>query len=125
MASMTHQSKGNESRVPAGRAALSGVMFGGCGLMWCGRRGFVMVLTAAVVLVSLPACVGQRVSYGPGVSFECRLSVWPAFEPPVEYLVQKDSLGRATITEFRYRGAGGSGAKRSGVPVVHGIDAKR
>lgn len=88
-------------------------------------RGFVMVVTAAVVLASLPACVGQRVPYGPGVSFECRLSVWPTFEPPVEYLVQKDSLGRATITEFRYRGAGGSGPKRSGVPVVHGIDAKR
>ena len=88
-------------------------------------RGFVMVLTAAAILVSLPACVSQRVAFGPGVSFECRLSVWPAFEPPVEYLVQKDSFGRATITEFRYRGAGGSGAKRSGVPVVHVIDAKQ
>ncbi len=125
MASMSHQSKENESGIPGGRTALLAVRLGGFGWTSSRMRGFVMVVTAAAILVSLPACVSQRVAFGPGVSFECRLSVWPAFEPPVEYLVQKDSLGRATITEFRYRGAGGSGPKRSGVPVVHVIDAKQ
>lgn len=113
MASMSHQSKENESRIPGGRAALLAVRLGGFGWTSSRMRGFLMVLTAAAILGSLPACVGQRGAFGPGVSFECRLSVWPAFEPPVEYLVQKDSFGRATITEFRYRGAGGSGAVRS------------
>jgi len=82
-------------------------------------------LVAAAVALLLPCCSGSRVPYVPSASFECRLSVWPTFEPPVEYLVQRDSFGRSTITEFRYRGAGGYGPKRSGTPIVHAIDSKQ
>ena len=85
---------------------------------------YLLYLTAAVILVTLGSCASPEVPYVPSVSFECRLTVWPSFESPVEYLVQKDSFGRATITEFKYKGAGGYGPKRSGAPVVHTIDSK-
>ena len=88
-------------------------------------RDFIRVLTTAGILLALASCAAPEAPYAPSVSFECRLSVWPTFEAPVEYLVQKDSFGRATITEFKFRGAGGYGPKRSGAPIVHPIDSKQ
>ena len=88
-------------------------------------RETIRKLAAIVPLLLFGACATSRVPYVPSVSFECRLSVWPTFEPPVEYLVQRDSFGCSTITEFRYRGAGGYGPKRSGAPIVHTIDSKQ
>jgi hypothetical protein len=82
-------------------------------------------LVGVVITLCLGCCLSSSVPYLPASNFECRLSVWPTFEPPVEFLVQKDSLGHSTITEFRYKGAGGYGPKRSGSPIVHAIDAKQ
>lgn len=88
-------------------------------------RHSVRALPAIATLFTLSACASSQVPYVPSVSFECRLTVWPTFESPTEFLVQKDSLGRSTITEFRYRGAGGYTPKRSGAPIVHVIDSER
>lgn len=88
-------------------------------------RCMTRALTAIAIAFLLGSCASSRVPYGPSVSFECRLSIWPTFEPPVEYLIQRDSLGHSTITEFRFRGDGGYGSKRSGTPMVHPIDSKQ
>jgi len=82
-------------------------------------------LTGLVIALCLAGCQSSRVPFLPASNFECRLSVWPTFDAPVEFVVQSDSLGHRTLTEFRYRGAGGYGPKRSGVPIVHIIAPKQ
>ena len=77
---------------------------------WCGEitfclprslmRGSCIVLLAIVMVLCPPSCTTVQVPYAPGVSFECRLSVWPTFDSPFEFLIQRDSSGRATLTEF-------------------------
>lgn len=89
------------------------------------KKHLPLALVGCAVIFCLSGCQSGGVPYLPATNFECRLSVWPTFEPPVEYLVQKDSLGHSTVTEFRYSGAGGYGAKRSGSPRVHSIDSKQ
>ena len=88
-------------------------------------QGIIRTLTAAAILFTLGSCASPEVPYLPSVSFECRLAVWPTFDAPVLYLVQRDSFERTTITEFRYRGAGGYGPKHSGAPIVHAVDSKQ
>lgn len=88
-------------------------------------RGITTVLTAIGMAFVLASCASIQAPYVPAAPFECRLSVWPTFDVPVELLVQHYGRGQSTITEFKYTGAGGYGPRRSGVPKVHAIDAKQ
>lgn len=71
------------------------------------------------------SCVSRPVPNAPFATHEYRLQVWPAFSQPSEFLVQRDTFGNCSITQFKFTGQGAYSPRRKGAAKVHPIPAAR
>lgn len=75
-------------------------------------------------MLAITSCATTPLPNRPFVTQEYKLAVWPTFEQPVEFVLQKDSFGRAALFEYRFTGKGGYFHRHKGAPVVHSIEAE-